>query len=250
MTAIEDFLAQKPLATNSRQAYAYDLEQFRQVVDGEIDAVQLQRYQQEIGRLKPSVQKRKLSAVNQFLAYLYEKGQLKTFYRLKGKSLLGPVTASPKEHPLLDLSIFEQDCETKAGQLIALLILHLGLQPSDICHLKVSAIDVLYGVITIERQGQVRVLRLSQKLLPYLEPYLKGPYLLGKGDKSYSRQWLFKALKDFLIEINQPDLNAQKLREQHILHQLKTGLSLQEIAQRLGLKGTTTLERYQFQVEP
>ena len=80
-SAIEQFLQQKNLSENSKAAYTYDLEQFLDQV-GTITDTNLRFYQSSLQSLKPSAQKRKLSAVNQFLLFLYEQNQLERYYKL------------------------------------------------------------------------------------------------------------------------------------------------------------------------
>ena len=81
-TQITDFLATKVISESSKQAYAYDLKQFATSISGQIDQTSLKLYENQLKEWKPSVQKRKRSAVNQFLLYLYQKGELEKFFKL------------------------------------------------------------------------------------------------------------------------------------------------------------------------
>ncbi len=73
------FLKEKQgLSSNSKQSYKYDLEQFLDVVGEHISETSLKIYQAQLSSLKISAQKRKVSACNQFLYFLYQKGELKT----------------------------------------------------------------------------------------------------------------------------------------------------------------------------
>ncbi len=241
MTAIEDFLAQKSLSQNSQAAYRYDLEQFRQVVDGELTAEKLKVYQTFLRGLKPRAQKRKLSTINQFLYYLYETGQVPVYHKVKGSRhhLLAKTT-----YHRLDLASLRVKTEHQKGQLIALLITYLGLQPSELMTLESAAFDLDFKVVTVMRGTKKRLLKLPDVLVPYLQPHLEGHYLFDKSGQSYSRQWFFTQLNAFLEEIGLPDLTAQKLRDQYILSQLADQRSLTDIAHSLGLKSVTTLEKY------
>ena len=67
---IRPFLNQKNISENSKIAYSYDLEQFIEEVHGRITETNLRIYQASIKDFKAAVQKRKLSAVNQFLYFL------------------------------------------------------------------------------------------------------------------------------------------------------------------------------------
>lgn len=241
MTAIDDFLAHKQLAPNSEAAYRYDLEQFRQVTEGEIHESQLLAYQRFLRTLKPTAQKRKLSAVNQFLFFLYETGQLSRYHKLQTPTFVVK-PSSPVQ--VLDLSKLWAETDNKAGQLIALLILELGLQPTEILKLKQTAINLDFSVLTVTRGREKRVLKLPEPLLPYFESFNRGTYLFDKQGEAYSRQWGFNQLNTFLSGQGYAQLTAQKLREQFILRKLADQVSLAEIAKLLGLKSGITLEKY------
>ncbi|MDQ0222251.1 site-specific tyrosine recombinase XerD [Streptococcus moroccensis] len=245
MTAIDDFLNQKDLSHNSETAYRYDLEQFRQVVEGNIEAGTLRHYQQFLGGLKSTAQKRKLSAVNQFLYFLYETGQLKQYHKLSLSvtTRMDQVIHKPKAK-LMDLSILWQETAYATGQLFALLIWQLGLLPSEILQLKASDLELDFKVITVSRGSVKRVLKLPNQLLPYLENLPKEGLLFAKNERPYSRQWFSNQLNHYLKTLGLTELTAQKLREQYILEQLERGLSLEQVAKALGLKSTVTLEKY------
>ncbi len=239
--AISLFIQQKNLTKNSQLAYQYDLEQFLEVIGHHITASKLDVYQAFLQSLKPSAQKRKVSAVNQFLYFLYENGKLEQFYKLRlatqAKSQGGNVKGE-------DLSILLVETDYKDGQLIALLMAFLGLTPSEIAKIESKDVQLDFGVITVERDAVKRVMALPQAILPFLKHHLAGLYLFDKKGATYSRQWFFNRLKDYLQVIGHEDWTAQKLREQYILAQLSSGKNLQEIAKNLGLKTLNSLEKY------
>lgn len=239
--SIQSFIDQKDLRPNSRQAYAYDLLQFWEQVGPTIDSQSLLTYQQGLAGLKPSAQKRKVSAVNQFLYYLYERGDLLRFYKI---SLSAQRTVSkPKVRPA-DLSVLWQETPHKEGQLIALLISQLGLTPSELAQIRSEQIDREFRIVQLEKQGQKRVLSLPKSLLSYLEPYLGAVFLFDKKGQAYSRQWFFNQLSHYVSQLGHPTWTAQWLREQYMVHQLAAGQSLDDLAKHLGLKTRTTLEKY------
>ncbi|MEW4354400.1 site-specific tyrosine recombinase XerD [Streptococcus pneumoniae] len=238
---ISRFLEQKHLSTNSRSAYTYDLEQFVTLTHGKITDTNLRIYQASIADFKPAVQKRKLSAVNQFLHHLYRKRLVEDFHRLEL-----PKVGIAKDHDaeLLDLSIFWEDTKESKGRLIALLIVELGLLPSEILSLKVADINLDFQIIRIEKAGQRRIVEIPDPLTSVLEEVMDGTYLLEKNGKAYSRQWGFRQLEAFLAEKEQNSLSAQSLREQYILRQRERGVDVAQIAKNLGLKTMVTLEKY------
>ena len=239
---ISVFLEEKQgLSINSKQSYKYDLEQFLDLVGERISETSLKIYQAQLSNFKISAQKRKVSACNQFLYFLYQKGEIGTFYRLEL-----PKQAEKKQvqSELLDLSSFWQESAYPEGRLLALLIVELGLLPSEILALKTSDVNLDFQVLRIKKASQQRILSLPTNLLAELEPLMGQTYLFEKAGKPYSRQWAFRQLESFVKEKGFPTLSAQALREQFILRQIENKVDLYEIAKKLGLKTVLTLEKY------
>ena len=239
---ISAFLEEKQgLSVNSKQSYKYDLEQFLDLVGERISETSLKIYQAQLSNFKISAQKRKVSACNQFLYFLYQKGEIGTFYRLEL-----PKQAEKKQvkSELLDLSSFWQESAYPEGRLLALLIVELGLLPSEILALKTNDVNLDFQVLRINKASQQRILSLPTNLLAELEPLMGQTYLFEKAGKPYSRQWAFRQLEAFLKEKGFSDLSAQGLREQFILRQIEEKVDLYEIAKKLGLKTVMTLEKY------
>ena len=236
------FLEEKQnLSSNSKQSYKYDLEQFLDLIGGRISETSLKIYQAQLSNFKMSAQKRKVSACNQFLYFLYQKGMIGTFYHLEL-----PKQAEKKQvkSELLDLSSFWQESAYTEGRLLALLIVELGLLPSEILSLKTGDVNLDFQVLRVNKASQQRILSLPTNLLAELEPLMGQTYLFEKAGKPYSRQWAFRQLEAFLKEKGFSDLSAQGLREQFILRQIEEKVDLYEIAKKLGLKTVMTLEKY------
>lgn len=239
---ISDFLEDKQgLSTNSKQSYRYDLEQFIDIVGERISETSLKIYQGQLANLKISAQKRKLSACNQFLYFLYQIGEVDSFYRLELAKQAEKKTEKPK---ILDLGSFWQESDYPEGRLLALLILEMGLLPSEILALKVTDINLDFQVLRINKASQQRIVTIPTILIPELEPLMGQTYLFERGGKAYSRQWAFRQLESFVKEKGFPTLSAQALREQFILRQIENKVDLYEIAKKLGLKTVLTLEKY------
>lgn len=239
---ISEFLEEKQgLSVNSKQSYKYDLEQFLDLIGERISETSLKIYQAQLSNFKISAQKRKVSACNQFLYFLYQKGEIATFYRLEL-----PKQAEKKQiqSELLDLSSFWQESAYPEGRLLALLIVELGLLPSEILALKTSDVNLDFQVLRVKKASQQRILSLPTNLLVELEPLMGQTYLFEKAGKPYSRQWAFRQLEAFLKEKGFSDLSAQGLRGQFILRQIEEKVDLYEIAKKLGLKTVMTLEKY------
>ena len=239
---ISDFLEEKQgLSANSKQSYKYDLEQFLDIVGERISETSLKIYQAQLANLKISAQKRKISACNQFLYFLYQKGEVDSFYRLE---LAKQAEKKTEKSELLDLDSFWQESNYPEGRLLALLILEMGLLPSEILALKVADINLDFQVLRIKKASQQRIVTIPTILLSELEPLMGQTYLFERGGKAYSRQWAFRQLEAFVKEKGFPSLSAQALREQFILRQIENKVDLYEIAKKLGLKTVLTLEKY------
>ena len=239
---ISAFLEEKQgLSANSKQSYKYDLEQFLDIVGERISETSLKIYQAQLASLKISAQKRKISACNQFLYFLYQKGEVESFYRLELAKQAEKKTEKPE---LLGLDSFWQESDYPEGRLLALLILEIGLLPSEILALKVADINLDFQVLRIKKASQQRIVTIPTALLSELEPLMGQTYLFERAGKAYSRQWAFRQLESFVKEKGFPTLSAQALREQFILRQIEKKVDLYEIAKKLGLKTVLTLEKY------
>ncbi|HGJ9425764.1 TPA: site-specific tyrosine recombinase XerD [Streptococcus pneumoniae] len=239
---ISAFLEEKQgLSVNSKQSYKYDLEQFLDMVGERISETSLKIYQAQLANLKISAQKRKISACNQFLYFLYQKGEVDSFYRLELAKQAEKKTEKPE---ILYLDSFWQESDHPEGRLLALLILEMGLLPSEILAIKVADINLDFQVLRISKASQRRIVTIPTALLSELEPLMGQTYLFERGGKAYSRQWAFRQLEAFVKEKGFPSLSAQVLREQFILRQIENKVDLYEIAKKLGLKTVLTLEKY------
>ncbi|HET0140017.1 TPA: site-specific tyrosine recombinase XerD [Streptococcus pneumoniae] len=239
---ISAFLEEKQgLSVNSKQSYKYDLEQFLDMVGERISETSLKIYQAQLANLKISAQKRKISACNQFLYFLYQKGEVDSFYRLELAKQAEKKTEKPE---ILYIDSFWQESDHPEGRLLALLILEMGLLPSEILAIKVADINLDFQVLRISKASQQRIVTIPTALLSELEPLMGQTYLFERGEKPYSRQWAFRQLESFVKEKGFPSLSAQVLREQFILRQIENKVDLYEIAKKLGLKTVLTLEKY------
>ena len=127
-------------------------------------------------------------------------------------------TAKPE---LLNLDSFWQESDYSEGRLLALLILEMGLLPSEILALKVADVNLDFQVLRIKKASQQRIVTIPTTLLSELEPLMGQTYIFERGGKSYSRQWAFRQLESFVKEKGFPALSAQALREQFILRQIE-----------------------------
>ena len=91
---IASFIKEKDLSENSQTAYSYDLDQFVDTVHNHVSDTNLRIYQASIKDFKPAVQKRKLSAVNQFFVFIFINIKL---LRIIHRLVL-PKVSVPKSH--------------------------------------------------------------------------------------------------------------------------------------------------------
>lgn len=193
---ISAFLEEKQgLSVNSKQSYKYDLEQFLDMVGERISETSLKIYQAQLANLKISAQKRKISACNRFLYFLYQKGEVDSFYRLELAKQAEKKTEKPE---ILYLDSFWQESDHPEGRLLALLILEMGLLPSEILAIKVADINLDFQVLRISKASQRRIVTIPTALLSELEPLMGQTYLFERGGKPYSRQWAFRQLESFV----------------------------------------------------
>lgn len=242
---IIEFLDCKDLSENSYKSYFYDLRQFNHLVEQKITEEKLKIYQAYLNQLSSSAQLRKLSAVNQFLEFLYFKKHISHFYKLE---LLSKKNSNhKKDYQLIDLEVlYDKNQDGLSGQYIALLIFELGLLPTEILHLKQTDFNSDFQILRVEKKAFFRILNVSECLLPFLEDLQDGQknYLFDFKGRPYSRQWAFNQLNRYLEQVGYADMTAQSLREQYILRQIDLGVSLFELMKQLGLKSPTTLEKY------
>lgn len=233
------FLQEKQLSSNSQSAYYYDLQQFLDICKEQITAPKIAIYQAFLQDSKPSVRNRKISAVNQFLYFLYEKGSLDRFYKLKTQK-----KEVVKEAPALeDLAPLFEETAFPIGQKIALWTALLGLTPSELAQLKRADINTIFQVVSLNAAKGKRVLTLPKELLAYMDE-TDEVYVFDKKGKAYSRQWFFNRLSEYVADLGKSHWTAQFLREQYILRELEAGKTVDEIAKELGLTSKMSLEKY------
>ena len=93
--------------------------------------------------------------------------------------------------------------------MLALLILEMGLLPSEILALKVEDINLNFQVLRIKKASQQRIVTIPTILIPELEPLMGQTYLFERAGKAYSRQWAFRQLEAFVKKKGFPALSAQ-----------------------------------------
>lgn len=227
---IPNFLNTKLLSENSKASYTYDLQQFSTFFEGrELNENSIGLYRKHLSLLAPTAQKRKISAMNQFLRYLYDYKVLSDFYQLAKADSITKKEEIPR---LYDFSSFYGPIQS-AGQFLACLILETGLTPSEICKIRWSDFNWRFNILEVNQKGIRRVISLQNKFAVRAKLIQNADELFGK-----TRQSLHTELKKFT------NYSARYLREQFILRQVKDGRTIYEVSEILGLKTIATLEKY------
>ncbi|MDR0200028.1 MAG: site-specific tyrosine recombinase XerD [Streptococcaceae bacterium] len=228
---IPAFLETKALSENSKSNYTYDLKHFCTFMTSHgLTQSAIDLYRKQLSQFAPSAQKRKVSAVNQFLRYLYQKEILDDYFQLTAAD---PIADNKGLPPLLDLSSFYGPIKS-TGQFLATLILETGLTPSEICALHWSDFNWRFNILEVtSANGKKRALGLQNK-------FAVRAKLIRNGDDLFSktRQYIHVELKKFT------HYTARELREQFILRQIKSGSDIYDLQRMLGLSTIITLERY------
>lgn len=228
---IPNFLSSKNFSKNTKSNYLYDLRHFAEFFEKKsFSRESLLLYQQSLKKLATAAQRRKISSANQFLFYLYEQNLLDEYHKIP------QVAASKKEvkkkFEIKNMSLVYRPI-TSPGHFLAFLILEFGLTFAEIQQLRWEDFNWKFKILTVEKAGLKRVLPIRDKFALYTQRINNADELFTK-----SRQFLYLELKKYT------DLTAKELREQYILHQVKAGKTVYELAEALGLSTTTTLEKY------
>lgn len=230
---IEEYLASKNFSVNTRSNYYYDLTSLHQFFeDKPISEDTLALYKHQLRELSLSAQRRKISSANQYLLYLYQNNQLDRYFKLD-QVPQKTIKQSQGYHPKLKEFPEFYGPLTCPGQFLALLILEFGLNFSEIQGLKWENFNWKFKYLTIEKSGIKRVLPIKEKFALRVKAINNADELFAK-----SRQFLYMELKKFT------DYSSKEIREQYILHQVKAGKTIYELAGLLGLSTTATLEKY------
>ena len=244
---IEEFIKEKNLAQNSQSSYRYDLQAFAKAVGEPKDLTQakVRTFEKSLSAFKPSAARRKRSTVNQYLIFLFRHGIVSELFNLPDVIRLPKNTTIPEKK---DLSAFYADSNDHLGQVLVLLIVELGLTPSEILNIEVKNLDLEFKTLVVETRGKVRVLNLTSTLVDHLTmPEGHKQYFFEKSGSHYSRQWFFTHISRYQKELGIEPLTAQELREQYILRCVEEGVDIHELGRRLGLKSPITIEKYYAQ---
>ena len=230
---IDEYLASRNFSENTRSNYHYDLVSLQAFFeDKSLTTENLELYKIQISNLSPAAQRRKISSANQYLLFLYQRQKVDQYFKIKQVVQKKSQTAQ-SYHPMIKEFPEFYGPLTCPGQFLALLILEFGLNFAEIQKLKWENFNWNFKYLTIEKAGIKRVLPIREKFAIRVKAINNADELFAK-----SRQFLYTELKKFT------NYSSKEIREQYILHQVKTGKSIYELATLLGLTTITTLEKY------
>ena len=230
---IEEYLASRAFSENTRSNYYYDLVSLQAFFeDKAVTEETLELYKYHISTLSPAAQRRKISSANQYLLFLYQTKKIEQYFKIKQVAQTNSQT-SKSYHPMIKEFPEFYVPLTCPGQFLALLILEFGLNFAEIQKLKWENFNWSFKYLTIEKSGIKRVLPIREKFALRVRAIKNADELFAK-----SRQFLYAELKKFT------SYSSKEIREQYILHQVKAGKTIYELANLLGLTTITTLEKY------
>jgi integrase len=230
---IERYLESKQFSENTRSNYYYDLNALHQFfADKTISDEMLMLYRHQISNLSVSAQRRKISSANQYLLYLYQNRMIDRYFKIEQTAQKTKGAVESYRPMIKDFPEFYGPL-TCPGQFLALLILEFGLNFSEIQQLKWENFNWKFKYLTVEKSGIKRV-------LPIREKFAMRVKMLSNADEMFvkSRQFLYAELKKYT------PYSSKEIREQFILHQVKMGKTIYELAGLLGLTTIVTLEKY------
>ncbi|WP_428815635.1 site-specific tyrosine recombinase XerD [Lactococcus lactis] len=230
---IDEYLASRNFSENTRSNYHYDLVSLQAFFeDKSLTIENLELYKIQISNLSTAAQRRKISSANQYLLFLYQRQKVDQYFKIK-QVVQKKSQTDQSYHPMIKEFPEFYGPLTCPGQFLALLILEFGLNFAEIQKLKWENFNWNFKYLTIEKAGIKRVLPIREKFAIRVKAINNADELFAK-----SRQFLYTELKKFT------NYSSKEIREQYILHQVKTGKSIYELATLLGLTTITTLEKY------
>jgi integrase/recombinase XerD len=274
---LEMMAAERGASVNTLAAYRRDLEDFsafskKKNVDlTKASSRTIESFMASLASAgqSPKTTARKLSAIKQFYAFLYQEKEIKdnpaaTLETPKlGKSL-------PKTLTLADISALiasaKEDDSPKGLRLQAMLELMYGagLRVSELVSLTLSDIGVKVGKTSVDADFMVicgkgnkeRLVPINPKSREALSRYLKihevfgkdGPYLFpyARADGYVTRQQFGVMLKELAIKANiDPEkISPHTLRHSFASHLLEGGADLRVIQELLGHSDISTTQIY------
>ncbi len=255
---------ERGLSTNTSQAYKADIEDFLKFIKSEISQEKILDFIYHLYSLgySPSTIHRKLSALNQFFAFLVdskkiEKNPLDFIDKPKKWEYL-PSVLSPEE---IERILEIPNTKTLKGirdRTILELLYSSGLRVSELCELKTEDLDFNRGVIRIKGKGnKERIVPLGEEALFWLKKYLnthktKEKFVfVSKRGKHITRQRVWQIIKEYAKMAGvTKNISPHTLRHSFATHILLKGADLRVVQELLGHASIKTTEIYTHLANP
>lgn len=121
-------------------------------------------------------------------------------------------------------------------------LLHTGIRVSELCNLNRSHIDLVHHELTVDKNGETRVIPLSQETREYLKSYL---------DSHSSQEAIFispigERLTERAVQyiLKKYDVNPQKLRHTFCQRLIDSNVDLETVSRLAGHKDINVTKRY------
>jgi integrase/recombinase XerD len=125
---------------------------------------------------------------------------------------------------------------------IVCVLLHTGIRVSELCNLNRSHIDLVHHELTIDKNGEKRVIPLSQETREHLQNYL---------DSHSSQEAIFispigERLTERAVQyiLKKYDVNPQKLRHTFCQRLIDSNVDLETVSRLAGHKDINVTKRY------
>jgi integrase/recombinase XerD len=249
---------EKKLSKNTITAYVTDLNQFKDHCPQKIESVgDCLRYVTQLHEhhYQPATLKRKISATQSFLDFLYHDAWIATKIILPISS---PKSAKklPKilEKPQINTLIATKTKNSKTplrDQLIITLLYKCGLRVDECIHLKIDNISSDSTIKVLGKRNKERILPISKSTLNLIKTYInterailqktQSPYLLlNPRGLTLTRQGIkFILNKDKIMA-----LTPHTLRHSFATHLIEKDVSIREVQELLGHHSIVTTQKY------
>lgn len=262
---LEMMAAERGASRNTLVAYRRDLEQAAEGMKGALgdaDAAALRKLMADYRSLAASTAARKLSALRQFFAFLFDEGERADNPAL---DIARPATQRPLPRILTHSDVerlFEQAGEEASGEtppaaaVRMLLLLELlygsGLRASELVSLPRRAIAGTSEYLIVRGKGdKERLVPLSQRARDAFDRWLPlladgSPWLFPSGKAHVSRVRLFQMLRDLAARagVDPARVSPHVLRHAFATHLLEGGADLRALQLMLGHADIATTEIY------
>ena len=263
----------KNLSKNTIEAYNRDIldyiefleKQYNVTKPKDIEGEYLKRYLDKLVRahLKKSSERRKLSAINSFIDYLYKEERISNeqITRVKSPKMekrLPVVLTINEVNALIEASKGDKPLDYRNYCMMELLY-GSGLRISELINLNIGDIHLNNKLINVFGKGsKERIVPLNQESIKALQAYVL-PYrvlinpkikdmdalFINRNGERISRVGVFKLIKELGLKAGiQKEISPHTLRHTFATHLLEGGADIMAVKELLGHEDISTTEFY------